>query len=309
MKRPVNPHLSIIIPAYNECEVIGSVLDQILALDLDAEVIVVNDGSTDATSDVAGTRRGVRVIEHPYNIGNGAAIKTGIRAARGDVILMMDGDGQHKPADIPRLLSYMKRYDMVVGARTSESDAQAHRTLANQVYNAFASYIVAHRVEDLTSGFRAVRGPIARSFWYLLPNGFSYPTTLTLALFRGGFSVRYEPIIAPARTGRSKIRVVQDGPGFLLTMMRIATVFSPMKIFLPVTLALLLPGALYMIFSLLVLHRFSSTSGILILAGVFLFMLGLIAEQIALLRMSQIGHFYNEIAYPAPREDEYGGGK
>jgi glycosyltransferase involved in cell wall biosynthesis len=304
MKRPSTPHVSIVIPAYNEAGAIGPVLDQIIALDLGAEIIVVNDGSTDATSDVAGSRKGVRVIEHPYNIGNGASIKTGIRAAHGDVILMMDGDGQHKPADIPRLLGHMKRYDMVVGARTSESDAQVHRTFANQVYNTFASYIVAHKVEDLTSGFRAVRGPIARSFWYLLPNGFSYPTTLTLALFRGGFSVRYEPIVSPARTGKSKIKLVQDGPGFLLTMMRIATVFSPMKIFLPVTLALLAPGALYMTYSLAALHRFSSTSGIVILTGVFLFMLGLIAEQIALLRMSQIGHFYNEIAYPAPSDDE-----
>jgi glycosyltransferase involved in cell wall biosynthesis len=304
MKRSAVPHVSIVIPAYNEAAIIGTVLDQIIALNLDAEIIVVNDGSTDGTSDAAGARKGVRVIEHPYNIGNGASIKTGIRAAHGEVILMMDGDGQHKPADILRLLAQMKRYDMVVGARTSESDAQAHRTFANRVYNAFASYIVAHKVEDLTSGFRAVRGPIARSFWYLLPNGFSYPTTLTLALFRGGFSVRYEPIVSPARTGKSKIRVVQDGPGFLLTMMRIATVFSPMKIFLPVTMALLLAGGLYMTYSLALLHRFSSLAGIVILAGIILFMLGLIAEQIALLRMSQIGHFYNEISYPARGEDE-----
>jgi glycosyltransferase involved in cell wall biosynthesis len=304
MKRQTNPYVSIIIPAYNEAEVIGAVLDRILALKLDSEIIVVNDGSTDATSQAASGRKGVRVVEHPYNIGNGAAIKTGIRAARGDVILMMDGDGQHKPEDIPRLLEHMRRYDMVVGARTSESDAQPHRTLANQIYNTFASYIVAHKVEDLTSGFRAVRGPIARSFWYLLPNGFSYPTTLTLALFRGGYSVRYEPIIAPARVGKSKIRLVQDGPGFLLTIMRIATVFSPMKIFLPATTALLLPGAGFLAYSLLVLRRYSDTAGILIVAGLVLFMLGLIAEQIALLRMSQIGHYYNEVHHPDPDQDD-----
>lgn len=298
------PHVSIIIPAYNEAGVIGSVLDQIRALKLDAEIILINDGSTDATSDEARTRKGVRVIEHPYNIGNGAAVKTGIRAARGEVILMMDGDGQHKPADIPRLLEHSQRYDMVVGARTSASDAQAHRTLANQFYNLFASYIVGHRVEDLTSGFRAVRAPIAKSFWYLLPNGFSYPTTLTLALFRGGYSVRYEPIIAAARTGKSKIKLVQDGPGFVLTMMRISTVFSPLKIFLPVTFALLIPGAAYMTYSLMALHRFSALSGVLILVAIFMFMLGLISEQIALLRMSQIGHYYSEVSYQDTVEDE-----
>ena len=288
------PRVSIVIPAFNEETVIGVVLDQILALRLDAEVIVVNDGSTDATADVARARRNVRVIEHPYNIGNGAAVKTGIRAAHGEVILLMDGDGQHPPADIPRLLSAADRYDMVVGARASASDAQAHRTLANTLYNAFASYIVDHRVEDLTSGFRAVRGRIAKGFAYLLPNGFSYPTTLTLALFRAGYSVRYEPIIAPARVGSSKIRLVQDGFGFLLTIMRIATVFAPMKIFLPVSIALIVPGGAYMAYSLGLLQRFSSFAGVLILSGVFLFMLGLIAEQIALLRMSQAGYFHVE---------------
>jgi len=286
--------VSIVIPAFNEDSVIGAVLDQILALKLDAEVIVVSDGSTDTTSEVARARNGVRVIEHPYNIGNGAAVKTGIRAARGEIILLMDGDGQHPPADIPRLLSFTDRYDLVVGARTSASDAQAHRTLANSLYNAFASYIVNRRIEDLTSGFRAVRARVAKGFAYLLPNGFSYPTTLTLAVFRAGYSVRYEPVVAPARVGSSKIRLVQDGFGFLLTMMRIATVFAPMKIFLPVSLALIVPGSVYMAYSLAWLARFSSFAGVLILAGVFLFMLGLIAEQIALLRMSQVGHFYSE---------------
>jgi glycosyltransferase involved in cell wall biosynthesis len=289
-----NPHVSIVIPAYDEEQVIGQVLDEILALKLDAEIVVVCDGATDNTAGVARERRGVRVIEHPYNIGNGAAVKTGIRAARGEVILLMDGDGQHKPSDIPRLLEQTTRYDMVVGARNSESDARVHRTVANTIYNTFASYIVGRRVDDLTSGFRAVRGRVAKGFAYLLPNGFSYPTTLTLALFRAGYSVRYEPIIAPARVGKSKIRLFQDGLGFLLTMMRIGTVFAPLRIFLPITLALVLPGSAFMAYSLILLHRFSSFAGVMILAGVFLFMLGLIAEQIALLRMSQIGYFYHE---------------
>ena len=289
-----NPHVSIVIPAYDEEQVIGQVLDEILALKLDAEIVVVCDGATDNTAGVARERRGVRVIEHPYNIGNGAAVKTGIRAARGEVVLLMDGDGQHKPSDIPRLLEQTSRYDMVVGARTSESDARVHRTVANTIYNAFASYIVGRRIEDLTSGFRVVRARVAKGFAYLLPNGFSYPTTLTLALFRAGYSVRYEPIIAPARVGRSKIRLFRDGFGFLLTMVRIGTVFAPLRIFLPITGALILPGSAFMAYSLILLRRFSSFAGVLILAGVFLFMLGLIAEQIALLRMSQIGYFYHE---------------
>ena len=289
-----NPHISIVIPAYDEELIIGQVLDEILALKLDAEIVVVCDGATDNTAGVARERRGVRVIEHPYNIGNGAAVKTGIRAARGEVILLMDGDGQHKASDIPRLLEQTARYDMVVGARTSESDARVHRTAANTIYNTFASYIVGRHVEDLTSGFRAVRARVAKGFAYLLPNGFSYPTTLTLALFRAGYSVRYEPIVAPARVGQSKIRLFRDGFGFLLTMMRIGTVFAPLRIFLPITLALILPGSAYMAYSLALFRRFSSFAGVLILAGVFLFMLGLIAEQIALLRMSQIGYFYHE---------------
>jgi len=288
---PEVPHVSIIIPAFNEAQVIGRVLDEIEALGLDAEIIVVDDGSTDGTGDLLGSRASIRLIQHPYNIGNGAAIKTGIRAARGRVILMMDGDGQHQPADIPRLLEKLGRYDMVVGARTTASDAAMHRTLANRIYNAFASYIVDQRVEDLTSGFRALKGPIAKSFVYLLPNGFSYPTTLTIALFRAGYGVAYEPIVAPARKGRSKIRLLRDGIGFLLTILRIGTLFVPMKVFLPAAAALILPGGAYIIYRLVEAHRFSGFAGLLVIAGLVLFMMGLISEQIALLRMAQANQF------------------
>lgn len=284
------PRVSIVIPAYNEAEVIGGVLDEIRTLELDCEVIVVNDGSADNTGEVAKSRSGVRVVEHPYNIGNGAAVKTGIRAARGEIILLMDGDGQHPPQDIPRILACMDRFDMVVGARASTSNVAPHRRLANWLYNMLASYIVARKVDDLTSGFRAIRANIAKSFAYILPNGFSYPTTMTIAVFRAGHSVRYEPIVSPARVGRSKIRLVADGFGFLLTMMRIGTLFAPMKVFLPVTLALLLPAGAYMAFSLAILKRYSDTSGVLILAAIVLFMLGLISEQIALLRLQQTEH-------------------
>ncbi len=295
------PALSIIIPAYNEAAVIGSVLDEILALGLDAEILVVDDGSTDGTSQEAGARAGVRVITHPYNIGNGAAVKTGIRNACGELILLMDGDGQHRPADIPRLLDGLDRYDMVVGARTRASNTERHRDIANWLYNRIASYITAYPVADLTSGFRALRAPIARSFVYLLPNGYSYPTTLTIALFRGGYSVRYEPIVAAARTGRSKIRLLRDGIGFLLTLLRIGTLFTPMRIFLPVSAALTLSGGLYVAYSLIALGRFSGFAGLLVLSGIMLFMLGLISEQIALLRMSQASFTHREDSFPHQR--------
>jgi glycosyltransferase involved in cell wall biosynthesis len=292
------PRYSIIIPAFNEAESLGQVVRAIQRLRLDAELLVVNDGSTDATARVARGLRGVRLLEHPYNIGNGAAVKTGIRAARGEFILLMDGDGQHRPADIPRLLAQAGRYDMVVGARSSSSDAAAHRTAANQLYNALATYITGHHVADLTSGFRAVRASIAKDFCYLLPNGFSYPSTLTIALFRAGYSVCYLPIVAPARRGQSKIKLLRDGAGFMLTIARIGTLFAPMKIFLPVAVPLIVAGGAYMAFSLGALHRFSAFSGLLIVTGIFLFMLGLLSEQIALLRMSQAGHHAAEGGEP-----------
>jgi glycosyltransferase involved in cell wall biosynthesis len=290
------PDVSIIIPVYNEAASLGGVLDEIAALPLEAEVIVVDDGSLDDSAAVAEARAGVRVLRQPYNIGNGAAIKAGIWAARGRVIVMMDGDGQHQPADIPRLLSHIERYDMVVGARTPASESDRHRDLANSLYNLIASYLVGRKVEDLTSGFRAIRAPIARRFVYLLPNGFSYPTTLTLSIFRAGHSVRYEPIVALARRSQSKIRLMRDGPGFLLTMARIGTLFAPLKIFLPVAITLFVIGAGYGAFFLLSRGRFSQMAGVTVLAGIMLFMLGLISEQIALLRMLQVSlsHFQDE---------------
>jgi glycosyltransferase involved in cell wall biosynthesis len=185
--------VSIIIPVHNEAPNIGRVLDGLIDLLPDAEIIVIDDGSTDNTVNMLEQRSDIRVIQHPYNIGNGAAIKSGIRAAHGKVIVMMDGDGQHNPEDVPRLLSATRRYDMMVGARTGKSAAALHRALANRLYNTIASYLVGRRVPDLTSGFRAIHAHIAKRFVYLLPNGFSYPTTLTIAVFRSGHTVAYEP--------------------------------------------------------------------------------------------------------------------
>lgn len=277
------PRISIVIPAYNEADSISRVLDELHQAAYH-EIIVVDDGSRDNTAEIA-RQHGALVVRHPYNIGNGGAVKTGIRAATGDIIVLMDADGQHPPADVPRLVSYIGDYDMVVGARSRESAAKMHRNIANAVFNWYASYIVGFPVPDLTSGFRALRAPLLKKHVYLLPNGFSYPTTITIAMFRSGFRVRYEPIIAPQRVGASKIRPLRDGLRFLLTITRLGTLFVPMKIFLPISLVFLTVGVLYGTYLLIFLSRFSNMAMLLIMVGIMIFLIGLVAEQIAALKL------------------------
>lgn len=276
--------VSVIMPAYNEEAVIDAILSEVEQQPQVDEIIVVDDGSTDQTAQKVKEHPRVQLVQHPYNIGNGAAVKSGIRAATGNIILMMDCDGQHPPAEIPNLLQYMDRYDMVVGARGTGTESQWHRDLANNIFNAYASYIVGYPVADLTSGFRVVRANIARSFVYLLPNGYSYPTTLTIALFRAGYAVKYQPFVSPARVGRSKVRPLRDGLRFLLTLTRLATLFVPLKIFLPISLLFILSGGAYTVGKLLLHSRFSGFGGLILSIGVFIFILGLMSEQIALLR-------------------------
>lgn len=276
--------ISVVIPTYNEAEAIGSLLDELVRMGRFHEIIVVNDYSIDDTAKVVRQYSTVNLINHPYNLGNGASVKTGIRAATGDYVLLMDGDGQHPPAAIPHLLDFAGTYDMIVGARTKKSEGLWHRNLANRMFNAYATYIVDNPVADLTSGFRLIRTEIARNFLYLLPNGFSYPSTLTIAVFRTGYAVKYVPFAAPARIGVSKIRPVRDGFRFLLTVTRLATLLVPLKVFIPISLLFLVVGSGYMVASLILLHRYSGIGGLIIMIGVFVFTLGLIAEQIALLR-------------------------
>lgn len=279
--RPVA--LSIVLPGRNEAAGLRGLLPRLTAAQPEAEIIVVNDGSTDDTEAVC-AEHGVRCVSHPYGMGNGAAIKTGARHARGDVIVFMDADGQHDPADIARLLARLEAgFDMVVGARRRSSQASTARWLGNSLYNRFASWMVNREVEDLTSGFRVVRTDKFREFLHLLPNGFSYPTTITMAFFRSGYPVAYEPIVAAARVGRSHIRLLRDGFRFLLIMFRIGTLFSPLKIFVPVSGATFGIGLLYYGFTFLTAGRFTNMSALLLTSGMLMFLIGLVSEQITML--------------------------
>ena len=275
--------ISIVLPAKNESAAIGQTLQKLRMQCASTEIIVVNDGSTDDTASVA-EAAGARVLHHPYSKGNGAAIKAGARGATGDVIIFMDADGQHDPADIPRLLEKIHQgHDMVVGARQKGSQASVGRGLANGLYNRLASWMTGHKVEDLTSGFRAVRADKFREFLYLLPNGFSYPTTSTMAFFRAGYSVAYVPIHAAKRIGKSHIRLLRDGTRFLLIIFKIGTLFSPLKIFAPVALLMFLLGTGWYGWTFFTLHRFTNMSALLYTGSVMTFMMGLISEQITAL--------------------------
>ena len=281
------PDISIVIPVFNEAENLGPVLERLHSVDLPgAEVVVVDDGSTDGTAEAA-LRGGAHVVRHPYNIGNGAAVKTGIRAARGRLLVLMDGDGQHRPEDIPKLLAETGLHHMVVGARVKGSKLRLHRYIANHVYNAFASYVSKFRIEDLTSGFRVLARRDALRFIDLLPNTFSYPSTLTLAFLRSGLTVKYVPIQTLYRSGQSKISLVGDGLRFLLIITKIATLFSPFRVFLPVSAFFFFSGVGYYLYTYLTEHRFTNMAVFLLTTAVIIFMMGLVSEQIALLRMEQ----------------------
>jgi len=280
--------VTVIIPAYNEESIIGQVIGEVKKVLGDpVEVLVVDDGSTDKTVEAA-KRAGARVITHPYNIGNGAAVKTGIRKAGGDILVLMDGDGQHRAEDIPRLLAELDYYDLVVGARSKESQKNLPRHLANQAYNLIASYLTGMQIQDLTSGFRAIRRALARRFVYLLPNRFSYPTTLTLAIVKAGHSLKYVPIMTSPRVGKSRLRFFRDGLRFFLIMLRITTFFSPFKIFFPISVLFFITGLAYYLYTFTVYHRFTNMSAVLFINAILIFLMGLISEQIAQMRFERI---------------------
>ena len=279
--------LSVILPAKNEAHNLQALLPRVQAMltgvNRDAEIIVIDDGSTDGTRQVC-EAHGVRVISHPYSSGNGAAVKTGARAARGEVLAFMDADGQHDPELFPRLLDKLYvGYDWVVGARTAQAHAGAHRFAANAFYNWFASWMIGRPVPDLTSGLRVARSERFRRFLYLLPNGFSYPTTSTMSFFRSGYPVAYVPVPVQRRVGRSHIRLLRDGLRFLLIIFKIGTLYSPLKLFVPISAAFFMTGLGYYLYTYVTTNRFTNMSALLFVTSILVFVVGLLSEQITLL--------------------------
>ncbi len=286
---PQTPQFSVVVPARNEANGLRELLPMLVSLMPDAEIIVVDDGSTDDTTQVCASS-GVRQICHPYPKGNGAAIKTGARAAKGKVLIFMDADGQHQPEDIALLIEKFEQgFDMVVGARQSGSQAGVHRAVANDIFSRFASWMVMQPIADLTSGFRVVRAAQFRQFLYLLPNGFSYPTTITMSFFRAGYSVAYVPIHSPRRSsGRSHISPLRDGVRFLLIIIKVGTLFSPLKLFLPVSSGFFVTGLAYYLYTYLTSDRFTNMSALLFISAVFTFLIGIVSEQISALHYKNI---------------------
>jgi glycosyltransferase involved in cell wall biosynthesis len=282
-----NYEISVIIPVFNEAASIGRVLNKIKTLYPDFEIIVVNDGSLDNSAEVA-RQAGAIVYSHPYNIGNGAAVKSGIRIASGDIIVLMDGDGQHDPKDIQELLKFLPEYDMAVGSRSKRNQASLLRAFGNRLFNNLASYVTKFQIQDLTSGFRAVKTDIARDLLYLLPNTYSYPTTITLGVLRGGRSLKYVPMnIQGRKEGKSKIRAFRDGVRFFIIITKICALYSPFRIFLPISFLLFISGLLNYLFTYLTMGRFTNMSALLFSTSIIIFMMGLVSEQICQMRFER----------------------
>ena len=275
--------VSVVIPALNEEEAIGDLVTHLRTAAPWREIIVVDDGSSDATGARA-AQAGADVIRHPYNKGNGAAVKTGIRRARGDFVLVIDADGQHHPADARRLVGRLGEYDLVIGARATSTHATMARRVGNALLNGLASYLTGRAILDLTSGFRGARREHLREFLHMLPNGFSTPTTTTLAFIKAGYNVVFEPVDARARIGQSKIRLARDGARFFLIVLKVVTIFSPLRVFAPISVASFLLGTLYGLLNFALYGRIPNGAVILILFAVIVFLVGLVSEQISSLR-------------------------
>ncbi len=276
--------VSVVIPAFNERQSLAGLLETLALQTAVDEIVVVDDGSEDGTAEVARSA-GARVIVHPYNMGNGAAVKTGIRHCRGEIIVFMDADGQHDPNWISKLLAHLDRYDMVVAARAGKDHASGFRRFGNWLLNRLATYVTGLRIKDLTSGFRAMHAEVARTFLPLLPNGFSWPTTITLAALRSGYSLKYLPFDAGLRSaGKSSLKPLSGAIRFFMILLKVCTLYSPLKIFLPVSMLSFLLGLVNYMYTFLTEGRFTNMSAVLLTTAVIIFMIGLVSEQV-----SQIG--------------------
>jgi len=275
-----------VVPAFNEEHAIGALVASLRAAAAWHEVLVIDDGSTDATAERA-QAAGATIVRHPYNKGNGAAIKSCVRRATGDHILIIDGDGQHQPADAARLVGWLGEYDLVVGARSARTQANQARLVGNRALNWLASRLTGRDVPDLTSGFRAARRQCLREFLHLLPNGFSTPTTTTLAFLKAGYNVRFEPVDAAPRAGASKIRLLRDGAKFFVIVLKIVTIFSPMRVFAPISALAFALGAGYGLWTVATESKIPNGAVLLLMFAVLVFLVGLVSEQIAALRIER----------------------
>jgi glycosyltransferase involved in cell wall biosynthesis len=279
--------VTVIIPAHNEAQTVGDLISKIKDFYPEFEIIVVNDGSTDDTGAIA-KKAGALVYSHPYSIGNGAAVKSGIRIASGEILVFMDGDGQHDPEDIGKMLKYFPDYDLVEGSRSKGHQASWRRALGNWVFNRLASYVTKFPIEDLTSGFRAVKSDLVYGFLYLLPNTYSYPTTLTLGVLRNGRSLKYVPVTVQERkTGDSNIRIFRDGVRFFLIITKICALYSPFRVFLPMSLMMFCLGLCYYLYTFFTAGRFTNMSALLFSTSILIFMMGLVSEQICQMRFER----------------------
>ena len=279
--------VSIVLPALNEEEGLCLLIPELKERYPEAEIIVVDDGSEDNTPEAA-LNLGAKVVSHPYRKGNGAAVKSGIRAATRKYVVLMDADGQHDPVEVEGFFEPLKQFDLVVGARIEDKTSPIHRKFANRLYNRFATYLTQIPIRDLTSGFRALPRRLALQFCYLLPNTYSYPSTLTLALVRAGYSVKYVPIQVRKRIGRSKINLIRDGIMFLLIMIKVIMLFAPLRVFLPISGLCFIGGMTYGSYMVWFHHHFSPATLFLLITSLLTFLMGLIGEQIAQLRLIRI---------------------